>query len=266
MDAILALLQPAKPMLLALLLPPIPLVLLMLAGAAMLRRLPKLGWTFVAAGAALLWLSSTEFGADQARLGLLGTPKTVSLERLDQLKGAPGTAILVLGGGARQDSPEYGGASLNPLSLERLRYGVWLARRTGLALAYTGGIGHGGEPWYEAEGVLAEKTVANEYGLALLFAESQARDTRENAQFSAPLLEAHGIRQLILVTHVQHMPRVMRAFAQVKTADPITLVPAAIGLRPNEASFSIGDSLPSSEGFRQFRYAVYEWLGLVMGH
>lgn len=266
METLFALLQPAKPLLLALLLPPSPMLLLIGLGTALLRRSPRLGWALVSASAALLWLSCTEFGAEQARQALLGAPQNVPLQQLEQLSGAPGTAILVLGGGARQDSPEYAGATLNPLSLERLRYGVWLARRTGLALAYTGGIGRGGPDWHQAEGALASLTAANEYGLPLLFAESQSRDTRENAQFSAPLLQQHGIRQVVLVTHVQHMPRALRAFAPISSEQHITVVPAAVGLRPADAPFSLGDALPSSEGFRQFRYAIYEWLGWMAGH
>lgn len=266
MEALFALLQPAKPLLLALLLPPGPMLLLMGLGTALRRRSPRLALVLLSTSALLLWLSCTEFGAEQARQALLGSPQTTPVQRLEQLRGDPGTAILVLGGGARQDSPEYAGATLNPLSLERLRYGVWLARRTGLALAYTGGIGRGGPEWHQTEGALASVTAAKEYGLPLLFAESQSRDTRENAQYSAPLLEQHGIRQVVLVTHVQHMPRALRAFAPLSAKQRITVVPAAVGLRPSDAPFSIGDALPSSEGFRQFRYVIYEWLGWVAGH
>lgn len=266
MDALLALLQLAKPWLLGLLLPPVPMLLLILLGAGLRRRTPRRAWALVGVGVAALWLSCTELGAELARRALLQDFQPWSLTQLEQLQSAPGAAILVLGGGASQDSPEYGGATLKPLSLERLRYGIWLARRTGLALAYTGGVAHGGAHGYLAEGVLAERTAAEEYGAPLLFAESQARDTRENAAFSLPLLRRHGVRQLVLVTHVQHMPRALRAFAQRSDPQGLTLIPAAVGLRSSHAPLTLGDCMPSSEGFRQFRYVLYEWLGWLLGH
>jgi hypothetical protein len=70
----------------------------------------------------------------------------LSSEQIAELKKSPRTAIVVLGGGRRLLAPEYGVATLTPRSIERLRYGVWLARETGLPLAFSGGVGHGAKP------------------------------------------------------------------------------------------------------------------------
>ena len=51
-------------------------------------------------------------------------------------------AIVILGGGSEPFAPEYGVSSLQAASLERLRYGLWLAGETGAPVAFSGGVGH----------------------------------------------------------------------------------------------------------------------------
>ena len=46
---------------------------------------------------------------------------------------------MILGGGLRRSAPEYGGDTLGRLTLERLRYGAMLAKRTGLPVMVSGG-------------------------------------------------------------------------------------------------------------------------------
>ncbi|MFG5408565.1 ElyC/SanA/YdcF family protein [Piscinibacter sakaiensis] len=118
----------------------------------------------------------------------------------------PRTAIVVLGGGRERLAPEYGQAMLGADSLQRLHYGVWLARATGLPLAFSGGRG-----WAqldgEAEADLAARIAAQDYGLPLRWRENQSRDTRENARLTVALLRAEGVERILLVTHGWHMAR-----------------------------------------------------------
>jgi len=51
---------------------------------------------------------------------------------LNELKRAPKTAIVVVGGGRRAHAPEYGMSTLHPGNFDRLHYGLWLARETNL--------------------------------------------------------------------------------------------------------------------------------------
>ena len=62
------------------------------------------------------------------------------------LSRGPKTAIVVLGAGRRLLAPEYGVAELSSMGTERLRYGVWLSRQTGLPLAFSGGVALGSDP------------------------------------------------------------------------------------------------------------------------
>ena len=56
----------------------------------------------------------------------------ISKTVLNELKRAPKTAIVVVGGGRRAHAPEYGMSTLHPGNFDRLRYGLWLARETNL--------------------------------------------------------------------------------------------------------------------------------------
>jgi uncharacterized SAM-binding protein YcdF (DUF218 family) len=50
---------------------------------------------------------------------------------LDLAQVSNAQAIVILGGGVRREAPEYGGATLGGITLERVRYGARLARTTG---------------------------------------------------------------------------------------------------------------------------------------
>jgi len=66
-------------------------------------------------------------------------------------------AIVIPGGGTRRDALEYGGDTVGQLSLDRVRYGAVVAKRTGLPVLVSGGSPYGGRT--EAE--LMRQTLAN---------------------------------------------------------------------------------------------------------
>ena len=173
-------------------------------------------------------------------------------------------AVLVLGGGALPWVPEYGRADLKPLSLERLRYGVWLSRQLDAPLGFTGGNGWNQENWDMSEAELAQRTVTEDYGAKLRWAETRSRDTRQNAAYSVPLLEADGVHKIVLVTHASHMPRALRDFEQAAQGH-VALVAAPMSVR-DDAMSDVFDWMPSANGYERFRYVCYELLGLLAGH
>ena len=97
-------------------------------------------------------------------------------------------AIVVLGAGVEPFAPEYGVSSLLYPSLERLRYGLWLARETGAPVAFSGGVGLG-QPDAAAEAKVAAKIAAEEFNRPLRWQEEDSRDTRENATRTLALLK-----------------------------------------------------------------------------
>lgn len=249
----------------ALVLPPVPLVLMVLLGALLLRRKRLLaGWLLLWLAVLGLWFGSTLLLGNALTMLLVKPPPALSAGAVADLKAvapAQKTAIVVLGAGREPFAPEYGLSNLSGLSMERLRYGVWLAKATGLPLAFSGGVGHGAdEGTTEAE--TAARIAASEFGRPLKWIESRSRDTSENAQFSVGLLRDAGIERVVIVTHGFHMRRAVAAFqrALARQGVAMALVPAPMDMAPRPHNW-----LPSAEGYFRVRMALREWLGMLVG-
>jgi uncharacterized SAM-binding protein YcdF (DUF218 family) len=173
------------------------------------------------------------------------------------------TAILVLGGGRRVLAPEYGTTTLNARSVERLRYGVWLSRETGVPLGFSGGISPA-EPQGLTEADSAARIAEREFKLPLRWLENQSRDTGENARRSVALLHAQGIRRIVLVTHAYHMPRALRNFENAAASHGISITVAPVG-RPTPGPLKMQDWLPTLRGIEETWLACHELLGLLAG-
>ena len=171
----------------------------------------------------------------------------------------------MLGAGRKTLAPEYGLSSLRPLTLERLRYGLWLSRETGLPVAFSGGIGHGAGPG-PTEADVAVRIAEREFGRPLRWAEERSRDTNENGLLTVPPLQAAGIDRIVLVTSDVHQPRALRAFrrAAERAGKPLELVAAPVGV-PAPYAWSWTDFMPSAEGFADTRMLAHEWLGYWLG-
>lgn len=252
-----------KPVLTALLLPPVPLLALMLLGAALLRRHRASGWMLLLLGAAGIWLGSTTVVGEWLQRQLLQPPSPLQPQALRGV--GANTAILVLGGGRESEAPEYGAPNLSHYSLQRLRYGVWLSRRSGVPLAYSGGVGHA-QRGDVSEAEAAARIAATEFNHPLRWSEARSRDTRGNAEGSVALLRAAGVTRIVLVTHGWHMRRSLRAFEQAvaRSGGGITLLAAPMGLARDESVAPL-PWLPSLQGFTDTRHALHEYLGWLAG-
>jgi uncharacterized SAM-binding protein YcdF (DUF218 family) len=249
------------------LLPPLPLLALVVLGALLLRRRPRLGGLLLWPGVAGLWLCSLPVVADALTDVLTPSPPALSAEDHARLRGERRvrTAIVVLGSGRIETALEYGLASPKPYTLERLRYGLWLAGRTGLPVAYTGGLGPGA-PVGATEAEVAQRVATEEFRRPLRWVEDQARDTTENGRYTVALLHAEGIERIVLVTHGFHMRRALRAFERAAKAagTPMQLLPAPLGLQPR-GRWTVIDWWPDTESMMQVRTVLREWLGYVAG-
>lgn len=255
-----------KPFLTALLLPPVPWLVLIVLGAWQLRRRRWLGGTLVMLGVALVWACSTEAAGLLATRWLLRPPPALTdLKPLKTPPAAGQTVIVVLGGG-RTDVAEYPHHSLSTISMERLRYGIWLSRETGLPWAFSGGLAPGSDPG-PTEAAIASRVARDEFRHPLRWAEDQSRDTHENAVRTVALLRQEGVGRIVLVTHDMHMPRSMRNFerAQAAAGLSIELVPAPVAVPRNLHRWVASDFYPTARGISRTRYALREWLGLLAG-
>jgi uncharacterized SAM-binding protein YcdF (DUF218 family) len=254
-----------KPALTALLLPPVPWLLLVLAGGALLPRRRRVGWALLGSGVLLLYLGSCMAVARLLHDHLLHPPPALRSAEIEALMHTPAgahTAIVVLGGGVQAMAPEYGQATLAPLSMERLRYGVWLSRRSGWPLAFSGGAGHA-QPGAPAEGTVAARIAAQEFNHPLRWTESRSRDTRENAQFTLPLLRAAGVQRIVLVTHSDHLPRALAQF-RAAAGEGLLVLGAPVGSGAGDTP-SLLQWLPSNAGQDLSRRVLREWLGARLG-
>ncbi|MFT3956542.1 MAG: YdcF family protein [Piscinibacter sp.] len=253
----------------AMLLPPVPFILLMLVGTRLVLVRRGLGWLVVLFGATLLWLSSTTGTARLLSDLALRPPGALSSDRIDAWKAAvkarEPVAIVVLGGGAKRLSPEYGVSNLRENSVERLRYGVHLGRETGAPVAFSGGVAWGVEPGtMPSEAQIAARIASQEFGRPLKWTEERSRDTRENAAYTVALLKEQGIRRVLLVTHQRHMPRSLRAFEQAAQGSGIVFEPAPVDVLTTSLATS-RSWLPSTAGLVTTRELLHELFGRWLG-
>jgi uncharacterized SAM-binding protein YcdF (DUF218 family) len=259
-----------KPVLTALLLPPVSLLVLVIVSARLLFWRRATAWLLLLLTVAALWLSACAGVGAWMQRTWMPAPPPLTMERIGELRrtvaaGKAPVAIIVLGGGSERVAPEYGVANLSLNSLERLRYGVWLARETGAPLGYSGGRGHAAQDG-AAEAEIAAGIATREYGRALRWVEPRSRDTRENAQLTLPLLRDAGVRQVVLVTNGWHMPRSVRAFreAAAHVNVPMEVIAAPMGLAQRIERPALR-WIPSSEGFMLVRAVLKEKIGWWLG-
>lgn len=237
-----------------LLLPPGSLLLLFAGGVLAGRRRPRLGKWLCGSAMALLYVLSTGVGS-----WLLARP----LEALEPVLEAGGAraraqAIVVLSAGRIKHSPEYGGRNVPDfVALERMTYGAYVARISGLPLLVTGGtISHDDDDEPLALGMA--RLFDSAFGVPVRWTESRSINTAQNASMSAAILKRDGITRVVLVTNAMHMRRARIVFERAG----LTVVPGPT-FYVTARHFDPTELMPSVEHLRRSYYAIYEWLGLV---
>lgn len=246
-----------KPLLTALALPPAGPLLLALLGLLLMGRRWLAGAVVSLVGIATLWfLSCNAVGIGLAH-SLLPQVKPVNVQGAEM---AGVQAIVVLGGGVIGQAPEFGGPRPNTPTLERLRYGATLARKTKKPLAFAGGVGWAASAGTAPEADVARATLKDDYGLELRWSDSRSRDTAENAMRMAEAMRGDKIQRIALVTHASHMPRARAAYE--KAGFQVTPAPTAFAA-PRERELL--EWIPSAHGLDLSRQILREWLGRLMG-
>src|SRR5262249_14280878 len=90
-----------------------------------------------------------------------------------------------------------------------------------------------------------------------LIVEDTSRTTFENAVACRHLLEARGLKKVLLVTDALHMPRAAACFRK----QGVDLVPGACRYLTANPEFSVFGFLPSPGAARNCQQAMHEWLG-----
>jgi len=229
----------------ALVLPPAMPLLIALVGLALLDRRRRLGRFLATVGVLLLVLVSLPAVADFLVRFVDDSPP------FDRAHAQSAQAIVILGGGTKRAAPEYGGDTLNRLTLERVRYGARVARMTGLPVMVVGGRS---EPSRETEAKVMRAALQDEFGVPVRWIEDQSRNTHENALMAAAILRPAGVTRVVLVAHGFDMPRATAEFA----AAGVETIPAPTGLLAPRREETLLDYFPSVEGLQWSYYALYE--------
>jgi uncharacterized SAM-binding protein YcdF (DUF218 family) len=238
-----------KKLLSALALPPFSLIALALLGLWLSRKHARSGRA-IAALALLALLALSLPPVSDALMRSLEIQPPISAQRL-----ARAQAIVILGGGTYPDAPEYGGDTVSGASLERVRYGAFLQKRSKLPILVTGGAPYGGRP----EGELMKEAIEREFQGQVKWVEAASRDTAENALYSAAMLKPAGVSRIALVSNGWHLPRAIELFKR----QGFEVLAAPTGFTTDSPSL-FAQALPSAGALMDSSTALHEWLGLFV--
>lgn len=235
----------------ALLLPPLLLVLACLLFGLLAWRGWRPGGLWAALAVAGVALLATPSASGRLMASLeREVPAAVPLQATDGT--SPG-AIVILGA---EMASGAGRPDIGPMTLERLRAGAALQRRTGLPVLVTGGSLSAGAP---PIATLMAHSLREDFGIPVQWVESQAPDTRGNAVLSSAMLHQAGIGTAYVVTHAWHLPRALAAFERAG------LMPVAAPVRPaRHDDLQWSDLLPRPDHLAESWFALREWAGRLV--
>lgn len=231
-----------------LILPPGILLLLAATGALLALRRPRVGGTLVWLAMIALYVLSTQYTADRLLHTLEPAAGNPLSDRTTQ-------AIVVLGGGTYFAAPEYGADTVKAEVLSRLRYAAHLHRATRKPILVTGGAPQGSAT---AEAVLMQRVLTRDFQVPVEWVEDKSANTLQNARLSRGMLEAAGIRRILLVTHAWHMPRAKLAFEHAG----FSVVPAPVEFATGY-QLTVLQFLPSAEALRDSSRFFHEVIGMA---
>jgi uncharacterized SAM-binding protein YcdF (DUF218 family) len=131
--------------------------------------------------------------------------------------------------------------------LERLSYGAYLAKKTGLPVLVTG---------FSLEARAMHDSLQRNFGVETHWIDDQAYDTFQNARNTAQLLQADGVRRIILVTRATHMGRSVEEF----TSAGFEVRPAPAGMVAPQ-DFGVLRFVPNPDALLRSHAAIYEMVG-----
>lgn len=229
------------------------------AGILLWRGRRRLGGSLLSIALGWLWLWSTPAFSDWLRATL---EQRYPPALLAQLPAAD--AIVVLGGAMEAAAP--------PLRPDP-NLGAAADRAWHAARLYRAGkapwvlISGGCLPWssiaQSESSVMA--ALLQELGVpaAAILQESNSRTTRENRDNSLPILQAHGVRRILLVTSALHMPRALALFRAYPT--DLEVIPAPTDFEVHAVNNAhllrwLPDAQALADGSRAFKEYLGRWV------
>lgn len=232
-------------------LPPFLNILLLAVGMLLLRRLPRTGWALMITGLVTLYLLSIPHAQSVLSIGLEDHPVPTVEEASEA------DVIVVLGGGRETDAPQWSGRDVvAEAPLARLAEAARWHRRTGLPMLLTGG--DNGIDDAESEAQLMNRMLREAFNLEARWMEHESGSTRENAEFSARILNAGNMDTILLVTHAAHLTRAIPEFERLG----FEVIPAPMGFTHTGDHDGIS-LLPRTYYLQQSTRLLHERIGLL---
>jgi uncharacterized SAM-binding protein YcdF (DUF218 family) len=229
-------------------LPPNCFLYLALLGLLIAPRYRRLGYAATCVGLLTLALLALPVVSNFMLVGLeQGLPLVPPANDMPQ-------AIVILGGDLTRVA-EAPGAMSGRLTLDRLRAGAALQRRTGLPVLVTGGVVQPDRP---AVADIMARSLREDFGVPVKWVENASVDTWQNASLSAEILQQQNIHSVYVVTQAWHLRRAVIAFHHAGltvTAAPTSLEPP---LDPDAFDF-----MPHALSWESSYYALHEWIGCL---
>ena len=239
---------------------PLALAIAAMLAASLLAWRSRARAAAVLAGAAglSLWAASLPVAAYRLLDSIEARHEPVAAEQ------APSAgAIVVLGGGLRSLDPASAARRWPDLNAagDRLIHAARLYRAGKAPLV----IPTGGSAKWEADSIPQAELAAQlleEWGVprAAIVPEPYSRTTWEDARRTRELLDAHGIRDVLLVTSALHMERALASFE----AAGVHAIPAPTDYEAEAPPHGLLGWLPSVSALSDTTRSLHEWLGLVV--
>ena len=165
-------------------------------------------------------------------------------------------AIVLLGGATRGDTHWSSRSDLNAQA-DRLTHAAALYHaKKAPVLVLSGGAAEGSRP--ESVQMAEHLEVMGVPHHALLH-ESKSRDTRENAEYTAAVLQGKGMRKILLVTSAFHMRRAVPLFQ----GQGFEVIPAPTDFQRRVAEPGVPRWLPTVDDLARSTYAIREYVGYI---
>ncbi|AKD37353.1 hypothetical protein I926_00115 [Pasteurella multocida subsp. multocida OH4807] len=233
----------------AMILPPFN-VLILWVGAVLFSRLnyPKFSRLFGLLGIAILYIFSLPYTSQKVEDHLVQADN-LSLDDYQQAQ-----AIVLLGGGLRDNQELFDKLAVSAIPLERMRYAAYLHKQTHLPLLITGSAPNG-----TSEAKVMAKELQTFFDVPTKWLENHAKTTKENAQFSHKILAEEGINTIILVTNQWHMQRAKLLFER----QGFHVLPASIGhgVSPQHYGLNFMYFIPQAGALNKNMLLLKEWIG-----
>ncbi|MGM0641059.1 MAG: YdcF family protein [Thermotogota bacterium] len=167
--------------------------------------------------------------------------------------------IVVLGGGIISDTENNTISSLSDQSLARVYKGYLLYKDLGYPIIVTGGKLPGTDDIPEAF-LMKETLIKMGVNPNDIYIEIEARNTNENAKFTADIKKQIKANNVYLVTSAVHMTRSYNSFNKY-IEENLIAVPAYYFVSKTNLSWT--DFIPNINNLRATALAFHEYLGIV---